>query len=128
MPGQCDSGHSAVMTETAPHLEVRNDMLRIALATVLNVVPYAMLAPQVIVRLGEAGASATAVSIYGLAPFALIPAMSGCTPRVLKRLGLKTGHLAGLSLAALALLATSALLVADWIGLIARASDRRSND
>ena len=99
------------MTLATADPDTPTDLLCMGLATVLNIVPYAMLAPQVVVRLGKAGSSAMAISIYGLTPFALILAMSGITPRALERLGLRMAHLAGLSLAAVALLATSLLLL-----------------
>ena len=86
-------------------------------ATVLYLVPYSMLTPQVVVRLAEAGVSATAGSIYGLTPFVLIPAMSVITPNILHRIGMKFAHLTGLIVAALALLATSALLVTGFVAL-----------
>ena len=111
--------HLQSMTDNTRQLDRRNDLLRMGGATLLYLVPYAMLTPQVVVRLSEAGASATAVSAYGMTPFILILGMSFMTPSVLRRIGMKGAHLIGLAVATLALLATSFLLLADSTALIA---------
>ena len=107
-----ETAHLRVMTGQDHQLAPRFDLLCMGGATILYLVPYAMLTPQVTVHLTEAGASATAVSIYGLSPFVMVLAMSVVTPKILLRTGLKTAHLLGLVIAALALVATSRLWLA----------------
>ncbi len=107
------------MTDEPLQSAQRNDLLRLGGATIVYLIPYAMLTPQAVVRLGEAGASATAVSVYGLAPFVLILAMSSVTPKVMQGFGLKATHLLGLTVAALALMATALLLLAGSVSLTA---------
>lgn len=114
-----ECAHVQCMTVNVHQLDQRNYLLRMGGATVLYLVPYAMLTPQVIVRLSEAGASATAVSTYGMTPFVVILGMSFVTPSALRRIGMKGAHLFGLVVAALALLATSFLLLAASTALIA---------
>lgn len=89
----------------------QRDVAFIAFATILNVVPYAMLAPQAVVRLSEAGSSATALALYGLTPFAVILLMSPILPRVLTQLGLQTAHRISIFGATVALVGTSVLIV-----------------
>ena len=103
------------MTGQDHQLAPRFDLLCMGGATILYLVPYAMLTPQVTVHLTEAGASATAVSIYGLSPFVMVLAMSVVTPKILLRTGLKTAHLLGLVIAAMALVATAYLWLAGTL-------------
>ncbi len=107
------------MTDEPLQSAQRNDLLRMGGATIVYLVSYAMLTPQVVVRLGEAGASATAVSVYGLAPFVLILAMSPITPKIMQRFGLKATQLVGLTVAALTLIATALLLLVGSVSLTA---------
>ncbi len=85
-----------------------------AVATMLNVVPYAMLFPQVTVRLAEAGRSATEVGIYGMAPFAVILTLSPALSAMVDRLGLERAHALGIAGGAFALIGTSLLF---WQGV-----------
>ncbi len=75
----------------------------LAVATVANVVPYAMLAPLVVVRLTEAGVSATAVGLYG---------------RLVERLGPIRAHRLGLVVATMALGGTAVLLATDPVAAV----------
>ncbi len=84
-----------------------------AVATMLNVVPYAMLSPQVTVRLAEAGYSATEVGIYAIAPFVVILGLSPVLSAVVDRLGLERAHTLGISVGALAIIGTSLLFWQD---------------
>lgn len=89
---------------------IQRDIWLPGLATIVNVVPFAMLTPLVVVRLSESGAIATMVAAYGMAPFIAILAISPITPRLLSKLGLRGAHLLGLSIAGIGLLATAGLL------------------
>jgi len=79
---------------------------RYALATALNVVPYAILVPLVVVRLSEAGASAVAVGVYGLMPFAAVLAVTAVAPRLHAALGIASSYRLGLAATTLAVAAT----------------------
>ncbi|MEM1046948.1 MAG: MFS transporter [Pseudomonadota bacterium] len=89
---------------------INRDILLPAIATIINVVPFAMLTPLVVVRLSETGAPATMVAAYGMAPFMAILAVSPFTSRLLSGLGLYKAQLAGLTFAAFGLIATARLL------------------
>ncbi len=78
--------------------DIQRDIWLPGLATIVNVVPFAMLTPLVVVRLSESGAIATMVAAYGMAPFIAILAISPITPRLLSKLGLRGAHLFGLRL------------------------------
>lgn len=76
----------------------------------MNVVPFAMLTPHVVVRLSETGATATMVAAYGMASFLAILAKSPITPWLLSKLDLRGAHLLGLSLAGLG----TETVAVDW--------------
>ncbi|MBO6675610.1 MAG: MFS transporter [Rhizobiales bacterium] len=98
--------------------DIQRDIWLPGLATIVNVVPFAMLTPLVVVRLSESGAIATMVAAYGMAPFIAILAISPITPRLLSKFGLRGAHLLGLSFAGIGLLATAGLLAVGSEGLI----------
>ena len=79
---------------------------RYALATILNIPPYAMLIPLVVVRLSEAGASATAVGLYALLPFAVILLMMPVAARLYATFGAALAYRSGLAASSLAIVGT----------------------
>ncbi len=88
-----------------PHLIA---LLRVACATTLMVLSFAMLQPVLAVRLQTAGNSASAIGVLAMLPFLTVALMVPLMPRVFERLGVATAYRCGLGLEALAALGYAA--------------------
>ena len=77
-------------------------LLRVAAATVLVVGSFALLGPVLAVRLQAAGASATAIGVYAMLPFASIALVLPWMPRLLHAVGVVRAYRWGLAIEAIA--------------------------
>ncbi len=83
---------------------VQKALFRVAAATTLMVLSFAMLTPVLAVRLQTAGESASAIGLFAMLPFLSIALMVPLMPWVFDRLGVAAAYRLGLGLEGLAIL------------------------
>jgi MFS family permease len=88
-------------------------LVRVTLGTLLIVLPYAMLTPQVVVHLDMLGHPRTLIAAFGAAPFVAILFVTPFVPRLIKWKGQSEIHFTGLIATAAASTATAFLLNID---------------
>jgi MFS family permease len=84
--------------------QVQKALFRVAAATTLMVLSFAMLTPLLAVRLQTAGESASAIGLFAMLPFLSIALMVPLMPWVFDRLGVAVAYRCGLGLEGLAVL------------------------